>query len=376
MKALGSYVSIEEQKRRYDELARVLEDAGCDSAVVVGPPQIGGKRYFRYFTDWNIQSIGGYLVTRNQENPVAIFKASSQAYWARRIDWIQDVAAVDRPIKRVLELLKSGASSRVGVVGRDFFALSDYEILSESFPDALVDVTSQIDRVMSVKSDEEQQLLQGSAQIFDAAWRSVLEGAKPGMTEWEVAALAGSELLAGGVSHSVILIGASAPSSPALCAGWPRDRAVGPDDVIQMSIEGPGPNGYSIEVGGTFSFRRPDKVMLRQFEAQVAGIEAGVAALRTGRTGGDVAGAIVAAFAAAGFKSGYWAGHGIGLGIPEPPTIEAATEDELVKGMAIALHPNAVGEDGRGSLLSRTYMVGDSRGEPLSTFTLEWGELW
>jgi hypothetical protein len=40
--------------------------------------------------------------------------------------------------------------------------------------------------------------------------------------------------------------------------------------------------------------------------------------------------------------------------------------------MAFALHPNAVGSDGRGSVLSRTYLIGEQGAEPLSKFPLEW----
>jgi len=39
------------------------------------------------------------------------------------------------------------------------------------------------------------------------------------------------------------------------------------------------------------------------------------------------------------------------------------------------LHPNAVGADGRGSLLSRTYLVGKNGAEPLSKFPLTWVRL-
>ena len=142
-----------------------------------------------------------------------------------------------------------------------------------------------------------------------------------------------------------------------------------------MSIEGPGPNGYSVEVGGTFSFRPPDEAMVRQFNAQAAGIAAGVERLRPGNTAESVAMAVHATFREHGFDTGYWAGHGIGLGLPERPTLERGETTELAAGMAVALHPNAVGADGRGSLLSRTYLIGEEGPEPLSKFPLAWAQL-
>ena len=123
----------------------------------------------------------------------------------------------------------------------------------------LVDLTRPVDEVIAIKSAEEQELLRQSGRAFDHAWMAVLDWARPGMTEWELAALAGRELLASGVSHSIILIGASTTWSPAACVGWPRDVRVDKSALVQMSIEGPGPSGYCVEVGGTFSFRPVSK---------------------------------------------------------------------------------------------------------------------
>jgi Xaa-Pro aminopeptidase len=192
------------------------------------------------------------------------------------------------------------------------------------------------------------------------------------MTEWELAACAAEVLFQRGVPHNVILIGASNTAFAARNVGWPRDRALTAEDIVQMSIEGPGPSGYVVEIGGTFSFRPADEVMVRQFSAQAAGILAGVERLRPGNTAESVAMAVDAAFRQHGFESGYWAGHGIGLGLPERPTLERGDTSRLAAGMAFALHPNAVGGDGRGSLLSRTYLVGEKGAESLSKFPLDW----
>jgi Xaa-Pro aminopeptidase len=195
------------------------------------------------------------------------------------------------------------------------------------------------------------------------------------MTEWQLASCAAEALFQRGVPHNVILIGSSNPSFAARCVGWPRDRTVTEKDIVQMSLEGPGPAGYTVEVGGTFSFQPPDEIMVRQFKAQAAGVAAGVEQLRPGNTAESVAVAVHDTFVKHGFESGYWAGHGIGLGLPERPTLERGETTELAAGMAFALHPNAVGADGRGSLISRTYLVGEDGPEPLSKFPLAWVQL-
>jgi Xaa-Pro aminopeptidase len=373
----GSYLTKAERQRRYTALRKLLNDTGCAAAVVVGTPHIGGKRYFRYFTDWPIQSIGGYLLVGAAGEEQAVFRASSQAFWARTVGWIEDVISVPQPGQYVIDTLRQKfPNGKIGLVGREYFPVGDYQAFEAAYSkELLIDLTPEIDALQAIKSPEERALMRSCGEIFDAAWRRVLEQARPGMTEWELAAVAGEVLLQRGVPHNVILIGASNAAFAARNVGWPRDRALSADDIVQMSIEGPGPSGYVVEIGGTFSFRPADAAMVRQFDAQAAGIAAGVERLRPGSTAESVALAVDAAFRQHGFQSGYWAGHAIGLGLPERPTLERGDASVLAAGMAFALHPNAVGGDGRGSLLSRTYLIGEEGAEPLSQFPLTWVQL-
>ena len=84
----------------------------------VGPAQVGGKRYFRYFTDWNIQSFGGFLVVGVDQGERVVLRAWSQAYWSRLIGWITEIEDNRDPAKRTLELL-GRRTARIGFVGYD-----------------------------------------------------------------------------------------------------------------------------------------------------------------------------------------------------------------------------------------------------------------
>lgn len=376
MKEGGSYLSREEQDRRYAELRGKMAVEGCTATIVVGPAQIGGKRYFRYFTDWNLQSFGGYLLVPETDGPTAIFRAWSQAYWSSRIQWVKDIVSDRDPMGVVLSRIATdGGGGRIGLVGTDYMSISDHERLGAALGPRLVDLTSQVDEMTAVKSAREQVLLAESGVIFDRAWKAVLGAAHPDMPEWELAAVAGRELLAQGVSHSIILIGASGPGAPAACVGWPRDRRLTSQDVVQMSIEGPGPSGYCVEVGGMFTFGTPPSEVVEQFAVQLRGAETGVALLVDGRTSGEVAEAVDRVFREGGYHTGYPGMHGIGLGIPDPPPIEKGNPRKLVPGNVVAMHPNAVSEAGVGTLTSRTYVVGASEPRCLSDIPLELAEL-
>ena len=351
MRESGSYLTEGEQRRRYQALRALMAAEGCAACVVVGTPHIGGKRYFRYFTDWPIQSIGGYLLV-GAAREQAVFRASSQAYWSGNVGWVKDIVSVPVPIRHVIGELRQMRAAKIALVGKEYFPVGDYQELEAAFSrDALVDLTPGVNDLQVIKSPEERALMRECGRIFDSAWARVIERARPGMTEFELAAIAAEALVQRGVPHNVILIGASNPSFAARCVGWPRDRTVTQEDIVQMSLEGPGPAGYTVEVGGTFSFRPPDETMTRQFNAQAAGVAAGVARLRPGNSAESVALAVHETFVKHGFESGYWAGHGIGLGLPERPTLERGETTKLAAGMAFALHPNCVGADGRGPFL-------------------------
>lgn len=376
MKEQGSYLSTAEQERRYAGLRAIMRESGCSDAIVVGPAQVGGKRYFRYFTDWNLQSFGGYLHVGIDTAPAAVFRAWSQAYWSRRVGWVKDIVSERDPLAVVLaRVAAASAAGHIGVIGTEYLSVTDHGRLQAELGDRLVDLTSQVDDLTSVKSPEEQQMLRNAGAVFDRAWSAVLAEARPGISEWDLAAVAGRELLAQGVSHSIILIGASAPGSPAACVGWPRDRRIGIDEAVQMSIEGPAPSGYCVEIGGTFTFGPAPSQLARQFEVQLRGMRAGVGRLIDGRTSGDVAEAVDHAFREGGCHTGYPGMHGIGYGIPEPPPIERDNARKLVVGNVIAMHPNAVSADGVGTLTSRTYVVGAADAECLSQLPMQLAEL-
>src|SRR4029079_6482092 len=100
------------------------------------------------------------------------------------------------PAVRTLRLPEAyGAAARVAFVGLDFLSVSDHHRFATALGQRMVDVTPGVDRLMVKRSDEELALVRGTAAIFDRAWGAVLERARPGMTEWSLASVAGAELL-------------------------------------------------------------------------------------------------------------------------------------------------------------------------------------
>ena len=152
MREHGSYLTSAEKHRRYDALRALLKSAECAAAIVVGTPHGGGNRYFRYFTDWPIQSIGGYLVVDASGGEQAVFRASSQAFWARTVDWVKDIVSAPHPGQHVIERLRE-VPGKIGLVGREYFPVGDYQAFEAAFSKkALIDLTPQIDELQAIKS--------------------------------------------------------------------------------------------------------------------------------------------------------------------------------------------------------------------------------
>ena len=102
-------------------------------------------------------------------------------------------------------------------------------------------------------------------------------------------------------------------------------------------------------------------------EATRAAAAAAEAALRPGRTAGDVAAAINAIVERHDLRAGIWHGHGVGID-HDLPIVTAGDRTVLVDRMAISVHPNfSTADETLGASVADTYVVRDGTPERLST---------
>ena len=151
---------------------------------------------------------------------------------------------------KAIEPYKHGTIGLVGTYQMSF-AMVDY--VKKQFPKAnYVEASDLVDQIKVIKSDEELDLIRGTAQQQVATMEAVIKEIKPGMKDSDVAAVAlhvGNKL---GSEQGVYLCQSWQIGSPA--AIGPRhnqDRIIREGDSFNMLVENNGAGGYFTEIGRT-----------------------------------------------------------------------------------------------------------------------------
>lgn len=371
-----SAMSTAERDRRWGRLREEMATAGHDVLLVAAREGVVGRGYLRFLTDWHLWGGTGYVVFPLEGEPTLALGSHSQAYWARRGSWIEDVqAGMHGPVAEAAAALhRSTLPKRLGVVGlKRLMSQDDIDAFQDALPGAeMVEAADVLERVRVIKSEEEVAALTETSRIVAAAMARFRDVLEPGKTEREVVAEAwqvGREL---GVLDGIAHISNDAPAF----VHPPTDRVINDADVIKLSMEMAGPTGYWVELAAVFSFREPPEEQRRLFETVMRATERVRVLLRPGTTADELVAAVEASYDEDGWSSTtrtIWDAHGIGLDVIEPPILHRGDPLRLEAGMAINVHPGlAIGDRLLGLYVQDNYIVAEGGAEPLSGWDHRW----
>jgi Xaa-Pro aminopeptidase len=131
------------------------------------------------------------------------------------------------------------------------FAMVDY--VKRRFAGAtFVDATDLVDRIKSIKSPEEQELVVRACQMQDGAMKAAFDAIKPGMRDTEVAAAAQFYSQCQGSEQGIYLC-ASAPLGTPMKFSQRhyQNRTIREGDYVALLVEDSGPGGMFTELGRT-----------------------------------------------------------------------------------------------------------------------------
>lgn len=238
----------------------------------------------------------------------------------------------------------------------------------------LVDVTGPFASLRTVKSDEEVEWLRKAAALTDRAILALAEGARPGMTEIELVALAESAYRPAGGLPRIMFLRSMPMDAPNGClpAQNPSGRRLEAKDVIITEFSA-SYWGYTGQIHRpVFVGAEPTPEWQRLFDVALESYTAIAAAVRTGGTEAD---AIEAAepIRAAGYAIYDDLVHGYGVDIM-PPLIDrdqlgrppADGGARFERNMAVVIQPNPITPDERmGLQLGALTVVRDDGAESL-----------
>jgi len=253
--------------------------------------------------------------------------------------WAPAVAQVEYWTSAVAAALSRLRARRVG------FDLIDATLLAGlrvEFPEVeFVGVARDLYDVRAIKLPTEIALLEAAALVNCAAADAAIDGARPGMTDYDVLALAMASLQAAGVeylTHS--LCNVRRGSGTWFAAG----QTLREGDAFFFDIGCYGRGGYASDIARVGFVGEPPAIVSSTYARLLDALHVGEEAARPGVRVADVHAAINDYLRRQGLPiTPYGTGHGIGLRACEPPTIhrrDRTSRDEvLLEGMTIALEP-------------------------------------
>jgi Xaa-Pro aminopeptidase len=349
----------------YDErLLRVrqgLAGRELDAIVLFYPPRI---EYLSGFTHVSTERPMALVVPLDGDLGVLI-PALEQEH-VRKSPSIQHVKAypeypsggTKHPMRHLADLLREmRLAGRRLAADRDGYAdINGYvgPSVSQVMETHITEAPEIVDKPRQVKSAAEIALVRESAVWGNLAHRLLQENMAVGRTEIETSLLATSEAThimlrtlgrayashGRGIRNVPVSASFIAGSNTALPHGLRSEKGLLPGDAI---ITGASANvgGYKSELERTMVVGEPSVEFRRYFEAMLVAQDAGISALRPGRTCAQAEADVVRAVEELGMKElmRHHTGHGIGLEGHEQPFCDLGDETPIEPGMVFSVEP-------------------------------------
>jgi len=242
-------LSLEERDRRYKKVRTEMARSNIDCLLL--PANTGRWEQLqadsRYLT-----SIGGFatevFTVFPLEGEVTAYIFNRAGWWKQAKNWVQDVRDGrnrwgENAIERIKELgLGQGTIGIAGLAGlfrapEGIIPYSSVKAIQDTFPRAkLINATEMMQEIRAVKSAEEVSLLERSAGIIEKVIETMVQTARPGVSEKE---------LYGAMVHAMLSNGGELPTLFFLSAGpdisnssfVPTDYVIQNGDRIINEIE-------------------------------------------------------------------------------------------------------------------------------------------
>jgi Xaa-Pro aminopeptidase len=369
-------VSNLERQRRYEFIRKDMKAQGYAALVISGNTESIQHGYIRYLSDWRLWGGTGYIVLPLEGNPVLILGKGSQYYWAKQLDWIQDVRSGFNKIDEVIKVLKELGltNQKIGVIGlTTVMTNGDARHLFDSLKEAAVeDATALLDQRMEIKSNEEITQMAETYNLVAEAVERVKQVLSPGKTERECMAEAIGYLGSKGCFEGLAHIGHHA--SPSIRPA--TDRILGKEDILKVFLQWAGPSGHWIELSAIYSFQTPPERYKNFYDTLLQATEHMISLMKPGAIAGEISQAASDICEQAGYRISdrvVWDFHGIGMNVDTAPYGLPDSTEILRENMVLNIHPGLVmEEDHWGASITENVVVTPQSGKVLGICNHQW----
>ena len=335
--------------RRRSSLAKEMGKAGVEHALVYGANRFGSA--VQWLCRWPVTREAMVVFTPGERDTLFV-QFRNHVRNAERIATEAEVRwAGESTIESVVAELESrGASgARIGTIGQLPFG---YWARLSSPVGEVADLNPAYTRLRLVKSSEELDWLRTGARLTDQAIASLEDGARPGMTETQLADLVERAYVPEGGTNHIHYFAATPMDAPRLGvpAQWPSDRRLTAGDALVCEISASFWD-YPGQVLRTFTVEQEPNALYRDLhDAAQRTFDAIVSRLRPGVSASELVQAL-RIIEDAGFSICDDLVHGF-VGGYLPPVLHDSTlagdaaDFVLRAGMTVVVQPNVITPDG------------------------------
>jgi len=333
------------------DLARargLMEDAGVDCVVATSHDNVYYSSGADIMTITMLKRLAAVFIPLDGE-PVFGVHANEEVT-ARESTWIGDLRVYEggeweplKPIGFVADVLKEKGlgDSKIGVEKLDVSGLC-FDHLRGLLPSAkFVDCQPIFDKMRSVKSLEELQLLSEANMATAKAITVAFEMARPGDTEREIA-LNMINLTLGYGADQVAFMALGGGENIFEAHHVPSDYRIRRGDMLHVDF-GCFFKGYMSDISRMAVVGKPDETQLRAYDVAVRAENATADAMVPGAKVIDVHNAVKRFYESEGFEYGRaFIGHGLGIGCHESPFLGPSHGEWVLEpGMFFQVEPSA-----------------------------------
>ena len=224
-----------------------------------------------------------------------------------------------------------------------------------------------IENMARSKSAFELERLRRAAAIADAGVQALHEDARPGLKEYELAAIVEHRMRYLGAEDNFGMVVANKHNQ---ALHPPTDRVVQPGDIIIGEIT-PCIGGLFVQICRTMVLGEPAPLVRQKYGILHKAMALGMEAARTGAPASDIATAINGVFVEWGYEE-YCRppfmrvrGHGLGCGSSAPGSLEDGNKTRLEENMTFIIHPNQYLPETGYLTLGDTVVMGKTKAESL-----------
>ncbi|HEX6175352.1 MAG TPA: M24 family metallopeptidase [Candidatus Binatia bacterium] len=291
--------SVAEYERRYSNIRAMMKDKNLDCLLIIGGSAAYGRLWFnvRYVTNMMGKAeMANYCFFPKDGAPCLVVRPGHSlaggmlARTAVREVIVGDPNVLAGIVNTIQE--RGYEKGRIGIVEYDPFTSipkNHWEFFTARLPQAeFIFVTREFIALRLLKSEEEIEALERSAELGDVAILAMAERVKPGMTEGELFGIAHEAALKAGGEMGMIQLGSAPMEDPDVNDQRPRPvgRVIGPRDFINNEI-GIFYNGYESQTGKPIVTGTPTKWFEEMFEIALEAYKRIAPTLQPGKSSAD-----------------------------------------------------------------------------------------